>query len=233
MKSESDIPESQPIPQPADAGASRPQRGRSLLGALLAGIVALLLIGIVLVIILQLGRMRLSQLGTKQPAVAVPPPPAPHPTREALGLQAPPPIVERPVRIEVPQEPEAKIPQPISALPPAELPPALQLPAVGAVPQAAPVPPTHRAPPVWQALAGLPYDRIYGAFLWRPPQPKPVTIDRPTVTQDLVQLHQAGVLAPEAARSIVQERRPLQTLAEIRSQATMLRSPSPTTQPSS
>jgi hypothetical protein len=203
-----------------------------LLGTLLAGVIALLLIAIVLAIVSKIGQLRLAQLGSVQNAAIVP---LSHSTREALGLQAPLPLPEKMVRPEVPGGIETNAPAPIAAAPQAALPPALQFPTAATVPMPAPGQPAHRPAPIWQTVAALPYDRIYGAFLWRPATTAPPVqpVERPTITQDFMHLHRDSVLTPEAARQIAQDRRPMQTLAQLRAQAAMLRAPAPATQPSS
>lgn len=211
----------------------RARRGRSLVGAFLAGMIALLLIAIVLAIVSKIGQLRLADLSSQQTATLLP---RTHSSREALGLQAPAPLPEPLVRPQIPAPAETHLPAPVVPAPaPAPVvPPALQLPTAAAVPMPAPVQPAHRQPPIWQTLAALPYNRIYGAFLWRPAtSAPPAPIERPTVSEKFVQLHRDSFLTPEAARQIAQERLPMQTLAQLRAQAAMARPPAPSTQPSS
>lgn len=201
-----------------------------MLGTLLAGSIALLLIAIILAIVSKIGQLRLAQLG-QQTAIIVP---LSHSNRQALGLQAPLPLPQNVIRPESPAAAEVNVPAPVVADPQAVLPPALQLPTAAAVPMPAAVQPVRRPAPIWQTIAALPYDRIYGAFLWRPATPAPPVqpVERPTVTENFVRLHRDSLLTPEAARQIAEQRRPMQSLAQLRAQATMLHAPAPATQPS-
>jgi hypothetical protein len=71
-------------------------------------------------------------------------------------------------------------------------------------------------------------------LLWRPySDPNPKQIRPPKATEDLAQMHQAGRLYPEAERVIAEERRPQQTLTQLRAQAVMARRNTATTQPGS
>lgn len=207
-----------------------------MFGTLLAGVIALLLIAIVLAIVSKIGQLRLADISAQQTAVILP---KSHSSREALGLQAPAPIPEPVVRPEIPEGIQQNIPAPLvpaAAVPQEELPPALRLPTGdAALPPASEAAPASRPPaPIWQKVAGLPYDRIYTAFLWRPTTAtSPAPVEPPRVTQDFAQLRNASRLNPDAARQLIEERRPMQTLAQLRAQATMPRNPSATTQPSS
>lgn len=229
MKRQSDIPEGETTPPIAERTAPRPRRIRSLLGTLLAGVLALLLIAIVLAIVSKIGQLRLAQLGRQTATIA----PLSHSNRQALGLQAPLPIPEGVVRPEIPAGIDSNVPAPIVPAPQAALPPALQLP--DAVPLPGQVQPARRPAPIWQTIAALPYDRIYSAFLWKPATTAPPVqpVARPAVTEDFMRLHRDSLLTPAAARVIAEQRSPQPTLAQLRAQAAMLRAPAPATQPSS
>jgi hypothetical protein len=58
-------------------------------------------------------------------------------------------------------------------------------------------------------------------------------LQRPLPAENLMQLRQASRLSPQAVRIIVEERRPLETLAQMRAQASMNRAATATTRPSS
>ena len=124
VKCRSDIPERQSAPPTAERAVPRPRRMRSLLGTLVAGVIALLLIAIILAIVSKIGQLRLAQLGQQTAMIA----PLSHSNRQALGLQAPLPLPERVARPEIPAGIDSSVPAPIVPAPQAELPPALQLP---------------------------------------------------------------------------------------------------------
>lgn len=225
-------------PPSAEPQEPRPQRSRAVVGTLLAAVIAFILIAIVLAIISTLGERRLSLLpGRSIAPVAV----HHYSSRETPGLSAPSPLPT--IRSTVPSLNPADGPEHahgLAAGPPAGMAPAARV-SPQAPPEAALVPaPAATFPPPtteWQVrkvFASLPFTRIHDAFLWKPyTEPNPKALQRPEPDENLVQLRQASRLTPEAVRTIVEQRRPMATLAQARAQASMHRANPATTQPSS
>ena len=207
----------------------RTQGRRSLIGAVLAAIIAFILIGLILSGISILGQRRLSQLRDQ----AILPSPPRHTVHPAPGLGAPAPLVEHPNRMQAPAPivPLAD-PAPLAALP-APIDSVLR-PIIPSAPPPAPTPlPPASLPPAVRALAQLEFSRIREAILARPDtRVNPSQFQRPQVTDNFIQIYRESRPAPETIREIVESRRPLPTLAERRAQALLARASAPTTKPS-
>jgi hypothetical protein len=207
-----------------DAVPQKPggRKRRAVLGTLLAGVIAFLLIAIILAIVSAMGERRLAQLRSQ----AMTPIPARPPVliRPSLGLQVPAPL---PVRPTIPRTADAEGVHPVAPLDPFNQPAGAELhepPAVAAPPPSvAALQPQELYPPARQNF-GIPSSRLSDAFLARPDtQLNLPQFQRPSATQDLVQIRTESRLLPEAARELADQRRPMQTLAERRAQAIMAR----------
>ena len=218
-------------PTPSVQESVRPQRRRALFGTMLAAVIAFIVIAIVLAIISALGERRLSLLHSPSPVTVVAPT---HSNRATPGLLAPPSLPSAravPPTFGPPQAPASECA--LVAAPPVTTPlRQAQQASAALTPVVLPLaPPTPQQ--IRKTLAALPFTRIHDAFLWKPyTEPNPTLLQRPMPGEDLMQLRQASRLSPEAARSIVEQRRPQGTLAQLRAQAAMNRAAA-TTRPSS
>ena len=216
-------------PPPAAPQKPRSQRSRALLGTTVAAVIAFILIAIVLAIISALGERRLALVQSPSMASVA----GSRSTRATPGLLAPSPLPIHRVPPPSSGSPEgpgggrAPVAAPLAGIGPAA-PQAVAVPA----PVVVPLPPTARQ--IQQILSALSFTRIHDAFLFKPyADPNPKQLQRPIATDRLADLRQASRISPQAVRTIVEQRRPLETLAQLHSQAAMNRAPAATTRPSS
>lgn len=199
-----------------------PRRRRAIFGTLLAAVIAFLLIAIILAIVSAMGERRLAQLRSQSIAIA---PLRSHPAlRPALGLQVPDALVVRPT---APRIPDADDRPRVAALDPFNPAPAATIHEPPAFAQQPPPVVPLQPQELYRAArqnSGIPSTLYSSAFLARPDSR--VNLDQiphPSATQDLTQIRTASRLLPDAARELVEQRRPMQTLAERRAQAAMAR----------
>jgi hypothetical protein len=203
----------------------RSPRKNALLGTMIAGIIALILIALALGIISNLGERRLALLPAPPISMAA----MPHPIRATPGLLAPLPLATRaPLQMERDLHAPSKPSLPV--LPPNDGVAIVRPPVEPPEPAKAPQP---AASQFQQFVTVLPFTRIHDAFLWRPyVETNPKQLKHSVGTEELEGIRRAGRLTPDAVRFLIEQRRPMQTLAQLHAQARMLRTTSPATQPS-